>query len=112
MQQRVALARALAVDPTILLMDEPFSGLDALTAQRMREELIRIWQETGKTILFVTHDIFRGGLPVPTRAALDAKACKDSRQRHDWPALSQRGGRCKTVREGKRDSTEVPVLMS
>ena len=57
MQQRVALARALAVDPTILLMDEPFSGLDALTAQRMREELIRIWQETGKTILFVTHDI-------------------------------------------------------
>jgi len=57
MQHRAALARALAIDPVILLMDEPFSGLDAMTAQRMREELLRIWQETGKTILFVTHDI-------------------------------------------------------
>jgi NitT/TauT family transport system ATP-binding protein len=57
MQQRIAIARALAVHSPILLMDEPFSGLDAITAERMREELIRIWQETGKTILFVTHDI-------------------------------------------------------
>jgi len=57
MQQRVAMARALAIHPSILVMDEPFSGLDAITAQRLREELIRIWQETSKTILFVTHDI-------------------------------------------------------
>ena len=57
MQQRVAIARALAIDPDILLMDEPFSGLDELTARKLRHELIRIWQETGKTILFVTHSI-------------------------------------------------------
>lgn len=57
MQQRVAIARALAIDPDILLMDEPFSGLDEITARKLREELIRIWQETGKTILFVTHSI-------------------------------------------------------
>lgn len=57
MQQRVAIARALAIHPSILLMDEPFSGLDAITAERMREELVRIWRETKKTILFVTHDI-------------------------------------------------------
>ena len=57
MQQRVALARALAVEPDVLLMDEPFSGLDAITARRMCEELVRVWTQTGKTILFVTHDI-------------------------------------------------------
>jgi NitT/TauT family transport system ATP-binding protein len=57
MQQRAAIARALVIDPDILLMDEPFSGLDELTARRLRQELIRIWQETGKTIVFVTHSI-------------------------------------------------------
>jgi NitT/TauT family transport system ATP-binding protein len=57
MQQRVSIARALAIDPDILLMDEPFSGLDEITARKLRQELIRIWQETGKTILFVTHSI-------------------------------------------------------
>ncbi len=57
MQQRVSIARALAIDPDFLLMDEPFSGLDEITARKLRLELIRIWQETGKTILFVTHSI-------------------------------------------------------
>lgn len=56
-RQRVAIARALAVEPRIILMDEPFSALDLNTRRRMREEIISIWRETGKTVVFVTHDI-------------------------------------------------------
>jgi len=57
MKQRVALARLLAFDPAVLLMDEPFGSLDAQTRELMQEELQRIWSETRKTVLFVTHDI-------------------------------------------------------
>jgi ABC-type nitrate/sulfonate/bicarbonate transport system ATPase subunit len=56
-RQRVAIARALAVDPKIVLMDEPFSALDPNMRGRMRVEMERIWLETGKTVVFVTHDI-------------------------------------------------------
>ena len=57
MRQRVNLARALAIDPEILLMDEPFSSLDAQTREIMQTELMRIWEEGRKTVLFVTHQI-------------------------------------------------------
>ena len=57
MKQRVALARALAYDPEILLLDEPFAAVDALTRENLQNELLRIWNTTGKTIIFVTHSI-------------------------------------------------------
>jgi NitT/TauT family transport system ATP-binding protein len=57
MKQRVAIARSLALEPRMLLMDEPFASLDALTRHKMQEELLAIWEATRKTLLFVTHSI-------------------------------------------------------
>jgi len=57
MQQRVGIARAFATEPDVLFMDEPFSHLDAITARSLRSELHTIWAETGKTVVFVTHDV-------------------------------------------------------
>ena len=57
MQQRVSLARGLAIEPDLLLADEPFSALDEISARKLRQEFVRIWAATGRTILFVTHNI-------------------------------------------------------
>ena len=91
MKQRVAIARAMAMEPQILLMDEPFAALDALTRAAMQEELLQLWEETKFTVLFVTHSITEA-VRVGTRILL----------------LSPHPGRVKTeVRSTGRDEADA-----
>jgi NitT/TauT family transport system ATP-binding protein len=89
MKQRTAIARTLAFDPAILLMDEPFGALDAQTRSLMQEELLRIWQRTPKTVIFVTHDVAEA-VHLADRIAV----------------MSARPGRIKTIVETGFDRTE------
>ncbi|MGA0563167.1 ABC transporter ATP-binding protein [Ancylobacter sp. VNQ12] len=102
MKQRVAIARALAMEPAVLLMDEPFAALDALTRQRMQQELLALWDDIGFTLLFVTHSIEEAILlgnrilvltphPGQVRAELDAEAYGfDLRGSADFNGLQRR----------------------
>jgi NitT/TauT family transport system ATP-binding protein len=88
MRQRVALARALAQDREVLLMDEPFAALDAITRDLLHEELERVWRETGRTIVFVTHNVreaARLGERVLLMSSRPGRIVNEWRVAADWP---------------------------
>jgi NitT/TauT family transport system ATP-binding protein len=93
MKQRTAIARTLAFDPKILLMDEPFGALDAQTRGLMQEELLRIWQRTPKTVIFVTHDV-QEAVYLADRVAV----------------MSARPGRIKTIVDTKFDKNDPDIF--
>jgi NitT/TauT family transport system ATP-binding protein len=93
MKQRTAIARTLAFDPSILLMDEPFGALDAQTRGLMQGELLRIWQRTRKTVIFVTHDV-QEAVYLADRVAV----------------MSARPGRIKTIVDTRFDKNEPDIF--
>jgi len=93
MRQRTAIARTLAFDPKILLMDEPFGALDAQTRGLMQSELLRIWQRTPKTVIFVTHDV-QEAVYLADRVAV----------------MSARPGRIKTIVDTKFDKNDPNIF--
>jgi NitT/TauT family transport system ATP-binding protein len=101
MRQRVAIARALAQNRSILLMDEPFAALDAITRDFLHEELISIWEKTGLTVVFVTHNV-REAVRLGERVLL--MSSKPGRLLQEWQV--------KLTEPRKIDSTEVANLAS
>jgi NitT/TauT family transport system ATP-binding protein len=93
MKQRTAIARTLAIDPEILLMDEPFGALDAQTRSLMQEELLAIWRRTPKTVIFVTHDV-QEAVYLADRVAV----------------MSARPGRIKTIVDTKFDKSDSSLF--
>jgi NitT/TauT family transport system ATP-binding protein len=101
MKQRTAIARTLAFDPNILLMDEPFGALDAQTRSLMQEELLRIWERSRKTVIFVTHDVqeavyladriaVMSARPGEIKAVLDNKFDKSDPHIHRSPVFTEK----------------------
>ena len=107
MQQRVALARCLANDPAVILMDEPLGALDALTREKMQGLVLRLWKETGKTIMLITHSV-EEALFLGER--LIVMAPRPGRIEREYPPAVRRARRCTTIRAAIKASPEFVAV--
>jgi nitrate/nitrite transport system ATP-binding protein len=99
MKQRVGIARALAMQPKVMLLDEPFGALDALTRARLQDELVKIVAATASTVLMVTHDVDEAGAPLRPHRDDDQRTCSDDRRhRARGPAAAARARRARGER--------------
>jgi NitT/TauT family transport system ATP-binding protein len=110
MKQRVAIARTLAYDPQILLLDEPFGALDALTREIMQDELLRLWQATRKTVVMVTHDV-NEAVYLSERVLVMSQ--RPGRIVHEFPiALDRSGEREQTILTDNFNATRNEVWLA
>ena len=115
MKARASIARGMAMEPDVLLMDEPFAALDALTRQKMQDELLRLWDETQFTVLFVTHSIqeaIRVGnrilLLSPHPGQVKAELNSVERDAHDGPAAAQLAERIHALLFDEQEQAQEP----
>jgi NitT/TauT family transport system ATP-binding protein len=110
MKMRVSIARALVTKPKLLLMDEPFAALDEITRQKLNDDVLRLWQETGITVIFVTHSVFESAYLSNRIVVMKARP---GRVHADFPLITslERDAHYRTSEEYRQACEKVSTML-